>query len=60
MAPAVAWGTARRDRAATPVLRTLAEQLGDRLPGPSAIEAMMHPVGDHAVPDAYASSDLLG
>lgn len=57
---AVALASRRPDRAATPVLRTLADKLGDRLPGPDAIEAMLHPVGDHAVPDAYASSDLLG
>jgi hypothetical protein len=56
---AVALATARPDRAASPVLRALADRLGDRLPGPDAIAALMVPVGEHFVPDAYASSDLL-
>lgn len=57
---AVALAVQRPDRAATPVLRALAERLGDRLPGPDAIAARMLPVGDHFVPDAYAAGDLLG
>ena len=28
-------------------------------PSPDAIEALRHPVGEHYIPDAYASSDLL-
>jgi hypothetical protein len=57
---AVALASRRPDRAHTPVLRALADRLGDRLPGPEAIDALMHPVGEHFVPDAYATSDLLG
>ncbi|MDD9370832.1 MAG: hypothetical protein PV358_12015 [Acidimicrobiales bacterium] len=56
---AVALAVQRADRATTPVLRVLAERLGDRLPSPDAIAAMMVPVGEHFVPDAYATSDLL-
>jgi hypothetical protein len=56
---AVALAVQRADRAETPVLRTLADRLGDRLPSSDAIAAMMVPVGEHFVPDAYASSDLL-
>lgn len=57
---AVALASARPDRSASPVLRALAERLGDRLPGPDAIAALLVPVGEHFVPDAYATSDLLG
>jgi len=56
---AVALAVQRADRATTPVLQVLAERLGDRLPSPDAIAAMMVPVGEHFVPDAYATSDLL-
>lgn len=56
---AVALAVQRPDRATTPVLAALAERLGDRLPSPDAIAAMMVPVGEHFVPDAYATSDLL-
>jgi hypothetical protein len=56
---AVALAAARADRADSPVLRALADRLGDRLPGPDAIAALMVPVGEHFVPDAYATSDLL-
>jgi hypothetical protein len=56
---AVALAVQRADRAETPVLRALADRLGDRLPSPDAIAAMMVPVGEHFVPDAYATSDLL-
>jgi hypothetical protein len=56
---AVALAAARPDRADSPVLRALADRLGDRLPGPDAIAALMVPVGEHFVPDAYATSDLL-
>lgn len=57
---AVALASRRPDRAHTPVLRALADRLGDRLPGPRAVDALMHPIGEHFVPDAYATSDLLG
>jgi hypothetical protein len=56
---AVALASQRRDRAGTRVLRALADQLGDRLPGPDAVDALMHPLGEHFVPDAYATTDLL-
>lgn len=56
---AVALAAERPDRRATPVLRALVDQLGDRLPTPDAIEAIRHPVGEHCIPDAYATSDLL-
>jgi UDP-N-acetyl-alpha-D-muramoyl-L-alanyl-L-glutamate epimerase len=49
----------RADRRTTPVLRALVDRLGDRLPTPDAVEAMRHPLGDHHIPDAYATSDLL-
>ncbi|HET9612290.1 MAG TPA: hypothetical protein VFP06_21935 [Acidimicrobiales bacterium] len=56
---AVALAGRRPDRAATPVLRALADQLGDRLPGPAAVDALRRPRGEHFVPDAYATADLL-
>jgi UDP-N-acetyl-alpha-D-muramoyl-L-alanyl-L-glutamate epimerase len=56
---AVALATQRDDRAASPVLRALAERLGERLPSVDEIAAMLVPVGDHCIPDAYASGDLL-
>jgi len=56
---AVALAAARPDRAVTPVLRALADRLGDRLPGPEAAAALRRPVGPHFVPDAYATDDLL-
>jgi hypothetical protein len=56
---AVALASRRPDRAATPVLRALADQLGDRLPGPAAVDALRRPRGEHFVPDAYATADLL-
>jgi len=56
---AVALAAARPDRAATPVLRALVERLGDRLPPAEAVAALRRPVGDHFVPDAYATDDLL-
>jgi hypothetical protein len=42
------------------VLDALVERLGDRLPSDDAVDALMHPRGDHFVPDAYATDDLLG
>jgi hypothetical protein len=56
---AVVLAAGRPDRAGTPVLQALADQLGGRAPTADAIEAMRHPVGEHHVPDAYATSDLL-
>ena len=56
---AVTLAAERPDRHATPVLVALVDQLGDRLPSPDAIEALRHPVGEHCIPDAYATSDLL-
>jgi UDP-N-acetyl-alpha-D-muramoyl-L-alanyl-L-glutamate epimerase len=56
---AVVLAAQRPDRADTPVLRALGDQLGDRVPTRDAIEAMLHPVGEHHVPDAYTTSDLL-
>jgi len=56
---AVALAAARPDRAGSAVLGALVDQLGDRLPSPDAIESLRHPVGEHCIPDAYASSDLL-
>ncbi len=56
---AVALASARPDRAASTVLLALVERLGDRLPPGAAIDALVSPHGDHFVPDAYATSDLL-
>jgi UDP-N-acetyl-alpha-D-muramoyl-L-alanyl-L-glutamate epimerase len=56
---AVSLAAARPDRRTTPVLRALVHQLGGRLPTPDAVEAMRHTVGEHHIPDAYATSDLL-
>jgi hypothetical protein len=56
---AVALAAERPDRRTTPVLRALVDRLGDRLPTPDAVEAMRHAVGEHHIPDAYATSDLL-
>ena len=56
---AVALAAARPDRAGSAVIGALVDQLGDRLPTPDAIESLRHPVGEHCIPDAYASSDLL-
>ena len=56
---AVSLASARPDRSGSPVLAALAERLGDRVPTPDAIEALRHPLGDHCIPDAYATSDLL-
>lgn len=57
---AVALASRRVDRTDTPVLQALADQLGERLPSAAEIDTLMHPVGEHFVPDAYATSDLLG
>jgi UDP-N-acetyl-alpha-D-muramoyl-L-alanyl-L-glutamate epimerase len=54
---AVALAAARPDRAGTPLLRTLAAELPPLPPG--AVEELLRPVGDHAIPDAYATDDLL-
>jgi hypothetical protein len=57
---AVALAIRRTDRGGSPVLRALVERLGDRLPSDDAIDALMHPLGNHFVPDAYATDDLVG
>jgi hypothetical protein len=57
---AVALAIRRTDRGGSPVLRALVERLGDRLPSDDAVDALMHPLGDHFVPDAYATDDLVG
>jgi hypothetical protein len=57
---AVALAARRPDRRGGPVLDALVERLGDRLPSDDAVDALMHPRGDHFVPDAYATDDLLG
>jgi hypothetical protein len=56
---AVALASVRPDRADSPVLRALVDRLGERLPNPGGIDSLMLPLGDHFVPDAYATSDLL-
>jgi hypothetical protein len=56
---AVALATARPDRRSNAVLRALAGELGDGLPPPDAVEALRRPLGEHCIPDAYATSDLL-
>lgn len=56
---AVALAAARPDRRSNAVLRALAADLGERLPPPDAVEALRHPLGEHCIPDAYATSDLL-
>jgi hypothetical protein len=57
---AVALAARRPDRRGGPVLDALVERLGDRLPSDDAVGALMHPRGDHFVPDAYETDDLLG
>ncbi|HLT68850.1 MAG TPA: hypothetical protein VKZ72_01715 [Acidimicrobiales bacterium] len=57
---AVALAVQREDRSGSPVLRALADQLGDRLPGPDDIAALLVPIGEHFVPDAYAAGAPLG
>jgi UDP-N-acetyl-alpha-D-muramoyl-L-alanyl-L-glutamate epimerase len=47
----------RPDRAATALLHVLAAELPDRGP---ATEDLLRPIGEHAIPDAYATDDLLG
>jgi UDP-N-acetyl-alpha-D-muramoyl-L-alanyl-L-glutamate epimerase len=47
----------RGDRAATTLLHELTAQFPP--PGPPAIEALLQPVGEHWIPDAYAADDLL-
>jgi UDP-N-acetyl-alpha-D-muramoyl-L-alanyl-L-glutamate epimerase len=54
---ALALAAARADRASTALLQSLAAET----PAPSAaeIERLLAPVGDHAIPHAYATDDLL-
>ncbi len=49
---------ARPDRAGTPLLRLLTAELPAGSPSPD-IAGLLRPVGDHAIPDAYATADLL-
>jgi hypothetical protein len=56
---AVALAVQRPDRKESPVLTALADELGDRVPNADEIAAMLVPVGDHRIPDGYATSDLL-
>jgi hypothetical protein len=56
---AAAWLAAQRpDRAGTPLLRLLAAELPADSPAP-AVADLLRPVGEHAIPDAYATDDLL-
>ena len=48
---------ARPDRAGTALLHELAAQFPP--PDPPTIEALLRPVGEHWIPDAYAADDLL-
>jgi UDP-N-acetyl-alpha-D-muramoyl-L-alanyl-L-glutamate epimerase len=48
---------ARADRAGTALLHTLAAEFSP--PDPATIEALLRPVGEHWIPDAYAADDLL-
>src|SRR5215470_17958271 len=47
----------RPDRAGSALLHTLTAQFP--LPDPPTIEALLRPVGEHWIPDAYAADDLL-
>jgi hypothetical protein len=47
----------RPDRAGTALLQTLAAEFPP--PGQPTIEALLRPVGEHWIPDAYAADDLL-
>jgi len=47
----------RPDRTATTLLHELTAQFPP--PDPPAIEALLRPVGEHWIPDAYAADDLL-
>jgi hypothetical protein len=54
---AVSLAAARPDRASTALLHTLAAELPPL--APSEVERLLRPVGEHAIPDAYAIDDLL-
>jgi hypothetical protein len=47
----------RPDRAGSALLHSLTAQFPP--PDPPTIEALLHPVGGHWIPDAYATDDLL-
>jgi UDP-N-acetyl-alpha-D-muramoyl-L-alanyl-L-glutamate epimerase len=47
----------RPDRADAALLHTLAAQFPP--PDPATVEALLRPVGEHWIPDAYAADDLL-
>ncbi|HEY5987493.1 MAG TPA: hypothetical protein VIV12_14135, partial [Streptosporangiaceae bacterium] len=46
----------RPDRAATPLLHLLTAEIPAE---PAAVADLLRPVGEHAIPDAYATDDLL-
>jgi len=48
----------RPDRAGAQLLHALVAELPGQ-PGPDAIAGLLRPVGEHAIPDAYATADLL-
>ena len=54
---AASLAAARPDRAGTPLLRALAAELPAL--DPSEAAGLLRPVGEHAIPDSYATSDLL-
>lgn len=54
---AASLAAARPDRAGTPLLHALAAELPPL--DPSAVGRLLRPVGEHAIPDAYATHDLL-
>jgi hypothetical protein len=54
---AAALAAARPDRAGTPLLQALSAELPPVTP--SDVETLLRPVGEHAIPDAYAPDDLL-
>jgi UDP-N-acetyl-alpha-D-muramoyl-L-alanyl-L-glutamate epimerase len=54
---AAALAAARPDRAGTPLLQALAAELPPLTP--SDVAGLLRPVGEHAIPDAYATDDLL-
>jgi UDP-N-acetyl-alpha-D-muramoyl-L-alanyl-L-glutamate epimerase len=55
---AVVLAAHRPDRATTPLLHTLTAELPSA-PTADDIAAMLQPVGEHFIPDAYATADLL-
>jgi hypothetical protein len=54
---ALALAAERDDRAGTPLLHSLAAETPR--PTPADVERLLAPIGDHAIPDAFATDDLL-